>query len=147
MDTSLVTVVARSLMRKHGLESWRLQFTRSHTFAGRCDYGRLIIQLNESWTERAKPAEVQNTMLHEIAHALVGPGHGHDMVWRAKFVQLGGNGSTRAANQGLDKTKKYVIHCADGCDDVAYRQRKDVRLVNGKVCKKHRAKLHYVLNV
>lgn len=147
MDTSLVTVVARSYMRKHGLEDWSLQFVRVHSFAGRCNYRRRIIQLNENWTERAMPADVRNTILHEIAHALVGHGHGHNSVWHDKFIGIGGNGETKATDHGLHATKKYVVHCAKGCDDVAYRQRKDVRLINGRVCLKHRAKLHYVLNV
>ena len=33
--------------------------------------------------------EVKNTLLHEIAHALVGPGHRHNRVWRQKAREIG----------------------------------------------------------
>ena len=33
--------------------------------------------------------EIRDTLLHEIAHALVGPGHGHDAVWEARCLEVG----------------------------------------------------------
>ena len=33
--------------------------------------------------------QVRDTILHEIAHALVGPGHGHDAVWKRKCREVG----------------------------------------------------------
>ena len=32
---------------------------------------------------------IRDTILHEIAHALVGPCHGHDAVWRQKAREIG----------------------------------------------------------
>ena len=43
------------------------------------------------------PDEVRDTILHEIAHALVGPGHGHDAVWKAKCVEVGAKPEAAAA--------------------------------------------------
>lgn len=37
-----------------------------------------------------------DTVAHEVAHALVGPAHGHDAVWRRKAVELGGSGTPHA---------------------------------------------------
>src|SRR4051812_12271673 len=34
-------------------------------------------------------AEDLDTLLHEIAHALVGPGHGHGPAWRRKCREVG----------------------------------------------------------
>lgn len=32
---------------------------------------------------------MRQALLHEIAHALVRPGHGHDQVWKDKALQIG----------------------------------------------------------
>ena len=36
-----------------------------------------------------KVKDIKDTILHEIAHAIVGPGHGHDAAWRAVAINLG----------------------------------------------------------
>jgi hypothetical protein len=35
---------------------------------------------------------VRDTVLHEVAHALAGPQHGHDRVWRSIAVRIGCSG-------------------------------------------------------
>ena len=40
----------------------------------------------------ADDAEIEDTLLHEIAHALVGRRHHHDAVWRAKAREIGCTG-------------------------------------------------------
>jgi hypothetical protein len=32
---------------------------------------------------------VKNSILHELAHVLVGKGHGHDEIWFRKALDLG----------------------------------------------------------
>jgi hypothetical protein len=39
--------------------------------------------------DRNGAEEIVDTILHEIAHALVGPRHGHDTVWKAKCTDIG----------------------------------------------------------
>lgn len=36
--------------------------------------------------------EFKNTIIHEVAHVLVGNAHGHDATWRAMALKLGCNG-------------------------------------------------------
>ena len=50
---------------------------------GICFYGRRTVELSVHFVERNGDAAVLDTLLHEIAHALTGPGHGHDAAWRA----------------------------------------------------------------
>src|SRR5215471_13596338 len=52
-----------------------------------------------------------NTMTHEIAHAIVGPNHGHDQVWTEKHLEMGGDGQpcghfTIDATRGTDKSEQ-----------------------------------------
>ena len=41
----------------------------------------------------ATPDEVKDTLLHEIAHALVGSQHQHNTTWRDKAIEIGCKGN------------------------------------------------------
>jgi predicted SprT family Zn-dependent metalloprotease len=56
---------------------------------GLCVYHRCTIEQSIHFVERNSADEIRDTILHEIAHALVGPGHGHDAVWKRKCVEIG----------------------------------------------------------
>ncbi|SEC03770.1 Predicted Zn-dependent metalloprotease, SprT family [Nocardioides exalbidus] len=89
MDLADARVMAQGLMAEHGLEGWRLVFDRAKTRAGVCRPGRREIGLSRPLTQLHPVDEVRDTVLHEIAHALVGPEHGHDAVWRATALRIG----------------------------------------------------------
>jgi predicted SprT family Zn-dependent metalloprotease len=84
---------ARELLDAHGLSAWEFGFNANVRRAGVCFYpqrgepGR--IELSAHFAARNPDDEVRDTLLHEIAHALVGPGHGHDEVWKAKCREIG----------------------------------------------------------
>lgn len=84
---------ARELLDSHGLSAWEFGFNANVSRAGVCFYpharepGR--IELSVHFAAKNPDAEVLDTLLHEIAHALVGARHGHDAVWRAKCRELG----------------------------------------------------------
>jgi hypothetical protein len=54
-------------------------------------------------------ARVKNTLMHEIAHAIVGPGHGHNHVWRSKAIELGSDGQRCHV---FEAPHKYDVVCA-----------------------------------
>lgn len=83
---------ALELMAEHGLDDWGFSFDNARTRFGVCRPSRREIALSRHLTLLSDEDEVRNTLLHEIAHALVGPGHGHDDVWRAKALALGCDG-------------------------------------------------------
>jgi predicted SprT family Zn-dependent metalloprotease len=65
--------------------------------------------------------EVRETMLHEIAHFLVGATHGHDAVWRRKAIEIGCNGE-RLAKTAIMPKGRYKASCQ--CGKVYYKHRK-----------------------
>jgi predicted SprT family Zn-dependent metalloprotease len=84
---------ARQLLDDHGLRAWEFGFNSNVRRAGVCFYphgaepGR--IELSVHFAQHNSDDEIRDTILHEIAHALVGPGHGHDAVWKSKCLEIG----------------------------------------------------------
>src|SRR5580704_1150694 len=84
---------AHRLISLHELDEWEFGINTNVRRAGVCYYPtkntRGRIELSSHFAERNSDEMIRDTILHEIAHALVGPGHGHDAVWQAKCVEIG----------------------------------------------------------
>jgi len=85
----LALALARDLVGRHPLPGWTVVLDDAKTRAGVCRPARKQIGLSRPLTALHSEAEVRDTILHEIAHALVGAQHGHDAVWRAKAREVG----------------------------------------------------------
>ncbi len=85
--------MARRLLSQHGLSEWEFGINSNRRRIGVCfsPSGSFLgrIEISSHFAERNSDAEIRDTILHEIAHALVGPAHGHDAVWRAKCAEIG----------------------------------------------------------
>jgi hypothetical protein len=72
------------------LNGWELQINPRFTrILGQCDYRRRLIVLGKSFVLLNDEPLIVQSAKHEIAHALVGPGHGHDEIWKRQAVALG----------------------------------------------------------
>ena len=87
--------IVRDLMDANGLTDWTLCVDRAKRRAGSANLGRKLISVSRTHLELYSPDQVRSLALHEIAHALAGPGHGHDSHWRLICLAIGGNGKTR----------------------------------------------------
>jgi hypothetical protein len=56
---------------------------------GLCLYGPRRIEISFHFAQRNGDMAIRETLLHEIAHALAGAGHGHDAVWKQKCLEIG----------------------------------------------------------
>jgi len=85
--------------------------------------------LSFSFEERSDEL-VRDTLLHEIAHALVGTAHGHDEVWKAKCLEIG------AINlRGVVKSDTGFIAVVTNNLNKAYFLRENDPVFNGYVVK------------
>ncbi|MFC5369278.1 SprT-like domain-containing protein [Arcanobacterium bovis] len=98
MDLTSVETLARGLMHRHGLGSWALVFDRAKRRAGMANFTKKQISLSSALMELYSEQEVRSVILHEIAHVLAGPDHGHDAHWARICTQIGGVPRARIRN-------------------------------------------------
>ncbi len=120
-DLAAVATWAAHVMQSFGLSTWQFRYNRRLTAMGLCRHGRRTIELSAHLVERNPPEEVRETLLHEIAHAIVGPGHGHDAAWRTKCREIG----ARPERCGqADMPLGRVVAVCGGCSRKLRRHRR-----------------------
>ena len=82
-----VMALAHELMEKYQVQEMRFGFSYSKRALGRCGADKISLQLNHALNSSME--EVKNTLLHEIAHAVVGCEVGHRMEWQQKAKEMG----------------------------------------------------------
>ncbi|QZD97061.1 SprT-like protease [Mycobacterium phage Drake94] len=116
--------LTQDLLHEHGLHGWTVRFDNAKRRAGQCSYSARTISLSRHLLAQRSFEDSHNTITHEIAHALVGPGHGHNLVWVRKHRELGGDGKRCFETEGIDPTAPWVGTCAKGKQYARYRQPK-----------------------
>lgn len=77
-------------------------------------------------------AEVRDTILHEIAHALVGPEHQHDEVWRRTAVRIGSTGTRCVSDDAPRVAGNWRGTCSAG--HAVERHKRPERLLSCPQC-------------
>jgi len=109
--------LAISLMGHHGLieKGWRFEFDRAKRRLGVCKHRNKTIGLSKGIAALNEVERVRNTILHEIAHALVGPKHGHDWVWKRMAISIGCDGKRCASTESIKTLESKYIAICDNC--------------------------------
>jgi predicted SprT family Zn-dependent metalloprotease len=132
MEITAALSLGRRLLREHGLGDWSIRTDRAKTRAGVCRFATHTISLSAALTHLHDEAEVRDTILHEIAHALVGPFHGHDDVWRAKAVEIGCSGERTVPSTAARVEGPWRGVCPQG--HVSTRHRRPTRVLSCSRC-------------
>lgn len=138
MPLDLIESYADDMFRQYGLheQGWTFGFEVTVSRGGVCDYTNKQIRMSVSYCLKADAHDIRDTVLHEMAHALVGPGHNHDRVWRAMARSIGCSGDvTTNVRIRESKLSKYVGSC--DCSNAWTRNRltKRARRVICSECK------------
>ena len=130
-----VAALANELLELHktfsGLApAWAFGFDLSPERAGVCRYGDQRIHLSVSYCLCTDLAEIADTVLHEIAHAIVGKIHNHDAVWCAKAREIGC--SAERTHDVRHTAPRWLGEC--GCGAKWARQRLHRHIRRGARC-------------
>jgi predicted SprT family Zn-dependent metalloprotease len=130
MNTNDAEALALLYMDEHGLfdELWHFTFEACKRTLGRCHYYTKKITLSKWYVELNDEDDVEDTILHEIAHALSflrygTKGKGHGRLWKNVCKEIGAR--PERLHKGIleypNNHYKYSDTC--GCDITYQRHR------------------------
>ena len=106
--------LGRELLNEFGLDDWKFDLSNEKVTLGRCDHSKKLITFSTYYLHEDM-SEIEETIRHEIAHALVGPLHGHDWIWRQKCLEVGAKPERLAGEEVQTRAQpNYMIECT-GC--------------------------------
>lgn len=122
--TTLEAVRSRAehLMTAHlGAGSWSFGFDHAKTRAGQCDFARKRITVSRHLAVRFAEDDVDQVLLHEIAHAVAGARAGHGPTWRRTAKALGYTGSRLYDGPVASELAPWIGTCPAGHEHFRYR--------------------------
>lgn len=145
MDPQQALSKARSLLDSHGLSTWTVRLDHARQRCGSCHFRTREITLSRHFVTLNDSAEIEATVLHEIAHALAGPHAGHGKRWQQIAHRIGAppqttNHSARMPQPG------WGLRCISCAGIVARRHRRslDLQRVRCKHCGPERGLLDWI---
>lgn len=124
--------LAVQLIKKHGLKNWTYSTNSRKRTLGLCFSHEKRIELSVYFIEHNTPAVVKETILHEIAHALVGSKHGHSAIWMEMAAHLGCQ-PRRKNPKAVMPPGAWQATCG-GCGQLFSKHRKP-KYISGSSCR------------
>ena len=125
MDTGQARRLADQLMTQHLDARWKFRFDSAKSRFGCCWHSRHLITISLALTEVNEVSEVRDTILHEIAHALVGSKAGHGNEWKAKAREIGARPERcYSSKRVVAAPKAWRGVCTNNCGYVAHKDRR-----------------------
>jgi len=132
MDLRDAFAMAEYLLEVHGLTDWDVAYDNAKRRAGICRFGEQTLGLSAPLTAVHSEDDVRDTILHEIAHALVGPQHGHDAVWQAQARAIGCTGERCVSPEAPTAPAAWLGTCSGG--HTLERHRRPERVLTCGLC-------------
>ena len=103
--------------------------TKAKRRYGQCRYHKQEIGITKQLANINSIEETKDVVLHEIAHALTGTGHGHDALWRRMCIKVGARPercySSEATGGNVKQVKgKYKVINKDTGEVYSYYHRR-----------------------
>lgn len=113
---------AEELIKHHLDPKWSFEFDNAKTRAGLCNYTVKKITVSRYLAARYDDDEIQQVLLHEVAHALAGSRAGHGPKWRVVAASLGYEGTRLHDGAIAHELAPWVGVCPGGHAHYRYRQ-------------------------
>ena len=108
-------------------QGWKFIYNNRKRALGVCSYRKKTIELSKEFAIHNDVAEVHDTILHEIAHALAGSRAGHGRLWKQWAVKLGARPQAGTAGHKIVMEYKYEARCSKCDNKVAGYHRRPTR--------------------
>jgi predicted SprT family Zn-dependent metalloprotease len=125
------------LLEEFGLkdQGWKFELTQYKVTLGTCSHSEKLIAFSLYYLHQPME-EIEETIRHEIAHALVDPKHGHDWVWKDMARRVGARPERCAPPEVKSSAKhNYEIECSScGQRWKRYRLRRNLANYRSSCC-------------
>ena len=91
-DSDIKRIIMEEEFGKYALPGWTIGFNKAKQIAGICNHTKKKICISRGFFEKSTFDELKDTVLHEVAHMLVGSEHGHNKIWKQKAIEIGCSG-------------------------------------------------------
>ena len=122
----------RKMIKEHNLHGWDVQICNSTTCMGLCKYDIHRIVLSR-FCLKMENREIIDTVLHEIAHAMLPAGEGHSKEWVRVAKSIGCTARVEVPRAKI-KFKHIVVCSEEDCTYKVGRHRLDKRFLTNYVC-------------
>lgn len=127
--------LVRQRMNEHGLVEWSVRIGSAKRTLGSCRHRDRTISVSLPLAQVNTMAEVEDTILHEIAHALCPPQAGHGPEWRRMARSIGAKPEARSSGS-VPITPSIMGECPN-CYRAVYRHRRSPKAACGYCCRRH----------
>lgn len=127
-------------------DDWSFRWNKRKSHLALCDFGNKTIQLSIFYAQIGSHEDINDSILHEVAHAIAGPDAGHGPKWKKVCREIGAR-PIRCGKTVPNMPSKYKGTCP-GCGHIYSAHRKlsnmNTRLCGIKGCDAKRTKSYVV---
>ena len=122
-ELARVRVWAEALIRLHlDPDEWSFGFDHAKRRAGLCNFTARRITVSRHLALRFDDDEIHQILLHEVAHALAGPGAGHGPQWKRIAAEIGYAGGRTHDGEIAHELAPWIGQCPGGHEHVRFRR-------------------------
>lgn len=123
MNRSEAAQMMERLMSDFGLTpEWVFEWMSRRNTLGLCKHGTKVLLLSTIFVDHNDEDTVEQVCRHEIAHALAGPGEGHNDYWKSVAIQCGVRDPKSTCSEAVLPPARYQANCPT-CDRLYSRTR------------------------
>lgn len=128
MTLTDIQTFAEAKLLEHNLTDWHFKFGKSKRALGMCKRSTKVIEFSKHWIEVLEDAEIKDTILHEIAHALTPEDKGHGDAWKATCRRIGAR--PERVHRGDVRPDPAYVAVVDGKIAQIYYRKPSQRIIN-----------------